>query len=292
MDGEKVDEKTVTTPRVRLLTDEYPKDRMGVPWKKRFQDLETRKNNIVEKWSVPFPIQGVRIVPKKVAIEFLRDIQDLEGDLRTTVNEFIESYDDVMADINQHVKPELIDIARSRYSFPKTRDLMRAKFYIDVVPVEIAGSSDDMRPERVGLTELEEHQQRVDDAIHRKVEEAIESIIEGPRQQLAKAIEGLKEVIGRNGRVSTKSFKPVYEAMRKIRAFEFACNADLLAEMTKLERRMDHTVPKTLDATTAASSGFTTALNALMSEVEDEEKAAQDQARFGEGRAFRSIEID
>jgi CRISPR/Cas system CSM-associated protein Csm2 small subunit len=211
-----------------------------------------------------------------------------------TVDEFIAQYDDGMSQIGTNVKAELIDIARSRASFPKTRDQMRAKFYIDVVPVEIAtpGDEGEVRPQMVGLQELEAHDVLVRDATRRKVEEAIESMIEAPRRQLADALAGLRDVITRNGKVSTKSFKPVYEAIRKIRAFEFACNAELMAEMQKLEGRMGITVAKTLDATTSAQSGFTGALDALMTEVADEEKAARDQQAFGAARQFRAIDLD
>lgn len=293
LDGKTVNQETVTTPRVRLLTDAYPRDRERIAWKKRFQTLNTRESAIIERWSVPFPIRGVRIVPKKVAVDFLREIHDLEGDLHTAVNEFLDQYDDVMEQIRANIEPELMDIARSRSSFPKTRDIMRAKFYVDVVLVEIAspGGGGEARPTVVGIEELEEHQQLVRNATQRKVEEAIESMVEAPRQQLAEALAGLKDVINHNGKVSTKSFKPVYDAIRKIRAFEFACNDELLEEIKTLEHRMRITVPKTLDSVTAASSGFTAALDAMMNEVEDEEKAARDQAEFGEGRMFRAIDL-
>ena len=292
LDGRAVDKETITTPRVKLLTDAYPCDRERIAWKKRFQTLNTRESAIIERWSVPFPIRGVRIVPKKVAVDFLREIHDLEGDLRTAVNEFLDQYDNVMEQIRANVEPELIDVARSRSSFPKTRDMMRAKFYVDVVLVEIASPGEgEARPAMVGMEELEEHQQLVREATHRKVEEAIESMVEVPRQQLGEALAGLKDVINRDGKVSTKSFKPVYDAIRKIRAFEFACNDELLEEIRTLEHRMRITVPKTLDSVTAASSGFTAALDAMMNEVEDEEKAARDQAEFGEGRMFRAIDL-
>jgi hypothetical protein len=294
VDGKAVDKETVTTPRVRLLTEAYPKDTEGVPWKKRFQALDSRKSAIVERWSVPFPIQGVRIVPKKVAMAFLQEIDDLKGDLHTAVNEFIAQYDSVMDQIRINVDADLIDIARSRASFPKTREQMRSKFYIDVVPVEIAGSSNDgdVTPQVVGMEELETHHQLVRDATQRKVEEAIESMVEAPRRQLTDALAGLKDVINRNGKVSTKSFKPVYDAIKKIRAFEFACNNDLLDEIKKLEGRMSITVPRTLDSVTSASNGFTAALDGLLNEVDNEEKAAKDQLEFGDSRQLRAIELD
>lgn len=294
LDGKPVDKRTVTTPRIRLLTDTCPHDSLGVAWKKRFQTLDSRKSAIVERWSVPFPIQGIRIVPKKVARDFLREIEDLRADLQTTVDEFIRDYDDVLVQIRTNVGEELFNIARARTSFPATRERMRAKFYIDVVPVEIArpGDEGEVSPRMVGMDQLEEHYELVREATRRKVEEAVESMVAAPRKQLADALAALKDVISRNGKVSTKSFNPVYDAIRKIRAFEFACNEDLLAEIQTLESRMNITVPRTLDSVTAATNGFTAALDGLLVEVDNEEKAAQDQEEFGAARQFRAIEVE
>ena len=292
LDGDVMDQRTVTTPRVRLLTDEYPVDRDGMPWKKRFQTLETRKTAVAERWSVPFPISGVRIVPKKVAVEFLREIRDIETDLHAAVDEFVQDYDGIMEQIRNNVDQRLVEAAAARASFPKSAAQMRTKFYIDIVPVEIVGIGDDanVASRTLTLEELEDHQQFVREATQRKIEEAISSVIEAPRRQLAGAVAGLHDVIQRNGKVSAKSFRPVYEAMRKIRMFEFACNQQLLAEIDRLEQRMNITVPNTLDATTAATSGFSAALETLMREVEDAEQIAQDYERFG-SRNLRSIAI-
>lgn len=290
LSGRELDSGSVTTPRVRLLTDTFPRDCSGVAWKKRFQALETQKNAIVERWSVPFPISGVRIVPRRAAVDFLQELHKLELALVDVVNEFVLQYDDVIAQMRANVEAELFNHAYSRASFPHSQNQMRAKFYIDVVPVEIATPDDrDATSTVVGLPELEAYQALVQEATQRKVEEAVESMIAAPRRQLATAIEGLKDVIGRNGRVSSKSFRPVYEAMRKIRAFEFVCNDELLAEMQTLEQRMEGTEPRMLDQASAAHNGFTAALDALLAEVDNDEKACRDMEEFGRYR--RALDV-
>jgi len=290
LSGRELDNGAVTTPRVRLLTDAFPLDSAGVAWKKRFQALETQKNATVERWSVPFPISGVRIVPRRAATDFLQELHQLELTLADTVNEFVLQYDDVVAQMRANVETELFRHAYSRASFPHNQNQMRSKFYIDVVPVEIATpNNQDATAEVVGLPELQAYQALVQEATQRKVEEAIESMIAAPRRQLATAIESLKDVIGRNGRVSSKSFRPVYEAMRKIRAFEFVCNEELLAEMQALEHRMDGTEPRMLDQAAAAHNGFTAALDALLAEVDNDEKACHDLEEFGRYR--RALDV-
>jgi hypothetical protein len=115
-------------------------------------------------------------------------------------------------------------------------------------------------------------------------------MIERPRQELAEALANLKQVINRNGKVTQKSFNPVYEAMKKLRAFSFVANDEMLAEINALEGRMLGTVPTSLDEVSSANSGFTAALDSLMSEVEDAEKQAQDLEEFG--REHRGIMLD
>lgn len=284
VDGKEVEASSVTTPRSKLMTDKYPTDRDGMAWKKRLQKIESRQKSLIEKYSVPFPIRGVRIVPKAAARDFFRDLDDVKRDLQEAADEFVADLDDIVRQMKNNTDEDVFKAVE--HKIPKHRHLMRAKFYIDVVPVEIAGSDSNVLTEG----DLQQHYDLVRDACQRKVEEAVEAMIEQPRQQLSDALAGLKDVINRSGRVSTKSFRPVYEAMQKLRSFSFVANDDLLQEINNLERRMNNTVPSTLDEVTAANSGFTAALDALMDEVEDAERQAADMEEFG--REYRGIQLD
>jgi len=283
IDGDSVDFESVTTPCSKLMTDKYPVDRSGTAWKQRLQKIESRQKALIEKYSVPFPIRGVRIVPKTSARDFFRELDDVIRDLQEAADEFVADLNSIIEQMRRNTKEQVFKAVE--HKIPRNRDQMRAKFYIDVVPVEIAGKQGEV----VTRDDLSAHYDLVREACQRKVEEAVEAMIEQPRQQLAEALEGLKDVIDRNGRVSTKSFRPVEEAIRKLRAFSFVANDELLAQLDALERRMNNTVPNTLDQQTAASNGFSSALNAVLAEVADADKQARDFERFG--RESRGITL-
>ena len=284
VDGDDVSFENITTPCSKLMTDKYPVDADGTPWKQRLQKIESRQKALIEKYSVPFPIRGVRIVPKTSARDFFRELDDVIRDLQDAADKFVRDLPDIIEQMRRNTQETVFKAVERK--IPRQRDQMRAKFYMDVVPVEIAGRSGDAAV--VTRDDLANHHTMVRDACQRKVEEAIEAMIEQPRQQLAEALEGLKNVIDRNGRVSTKSFRPVEEAIRKLRAFSFVANEELLAQLDALERRMSNTVPSTLDQQTAASNGFSAALNAALAEVADVEKQVRDMEHFGrESRGIR-----
>lgn len=80
----------ITTPRTIMLDDTCPVDSQGVPWRKRLQGINSRKTALVEKYSIPFPIRGVRMVPKRVAGEFFRELFGLTlGDLQSRCRQLV-----------------------------------------------------------------------------------------------------------------------------------------------------------------------------------------------------------
>lgn len=340
-DGKTVDKDDVTTPRAKLMTDAYPVDRSGTAWKKRFQKLESRLSALKERYSVPFPIQGVRIVPKSRGQELLDEMYGLTlGRLRKRIQ---QAYDDGQAGaanvLERHLAEAIriegenapantpifdwtksadnqsiaYDLHRAAMEFcenwptireqirskndvfsqveskvPTSSGLMRAKFHLDVVPVELAGGGS--AHQRVDEDDLVAHNDVVREACRRRVDEAIESMIAGPRQQLADALASLNELVSRDGRVTQKTFKPIRDAIAKIRLFDFAANPQLLQRIGELEHRLSITAPDSLDATTAANNGFTAAINGFMREVQDSEAQARDLEEFGRER--RSIDLD
>lgn len=83
-EGKTVDKTSITAPRAKLVTDQYPVDREGMAWKKRFQKIESRLAALKEEYSVAFPIQGVRIVPKARGQQLMDKLYGLTlGRLRT-----------------------------------------------------------------------------------------------------------------------------------------------------------------------------------------------------------------
>lgn len=283
LSGEEVANDDITTPRAKLMTDKAPKDSAGKPWKKRFQELNSRQAAVVDSYSVPFPIRGVRIVPKASGEEFLKKLEDVRRDLDTAVGEFVDDLEGVLQQIKDNADASVWEAVEAK--IPRRRDQMRAKFYVDVCPIELAGGN----PAAVDRNALAAHNDIVREATRRKVDEAVEAIIAAPRIELAKAIAGLKDVIGRNGKVTAKSFRPVTEAMQKLRAFTFVADDQILRTIKELEDRMRITTPTSLDSTTAVTSGFAAALDAVVAEVTD----AANQAAVIEdfGRELRGITL-
>lgn len=340
-EGQSVDKEDITTPRAKLMTDKYPVDRAGVPWKKRFTNIESRLSALKERYSVPFPIQGVRIVPKSrgqalmdemygLTIGRLRrrikryhdngdtnmayntrrildaallqegenaaantpvydhdkspDGQSIAYDLHVAATEFCADWDDIRAQIAK--QNAVFEKVASKV--PTSSGLMRTKFNLDVVPVELAGGL--TSAEEVTQDDLAEHNAVVKEACRRRVDEAIETMIAGPRQDLAATLANLQELINKDGRVSSKSFKPIRDAIAKIRMFDFVANPELLTQIGQLEDRLNLTNPRELDSITAANNGFSAAIAGFMAEVQDAEQHARDLEEFG--RDFRSIDLD
>jgi len=370
--GETLEKGTITQPSAKLMTDTYPTDAYGVPYKKTLQKLASRLKNIKDKYSLPFPITGVRIVPKKYIDDMMDELYGLTlGTLRAQkklhTEEIIKyqewdpltQFDEMGDSITQEECARRLSQARADVSrltdeigvaigagnllasnnmplfeaskgaeqslayqlhilaedfcnrwdaikqeiavknpqtynqvsdrLPQTREAIRDKFHLDVVPVELAGNKPQKMTRETLAAHMTAHQNLLEESCQRRVNEAIEEMIRGPRQQLAQAMSNLKELIARNGRVTTASFRPVREAIAKIRVFDFVANDGLLNKITEMEGQLDITAPKDLINDAASAEGFSTALDAYAAEVEDELQAAADIDRFG--RETRGIDL-
>lgn len=213
-----------------------------------------------------------------------REEQSVAYQLWAAANEFVSTLDDVLRQIQANTDATVWEAVQAK--IPRIPYQMRAKFYTDVVPVELAGSSGST----LMAGDLDAHEAIVRDACRRKVEEALETMIEGPRKQLADALTNLKELINRDANVTAKCFKPVREAIAKLRSFDFVASPQLMEEIRKLETRLNITTPKSLDSVTAANNGFTAAITAVIDEVSSAERQAADLEEFGRDN-FRSIDI-
>lgn len=302
VDNTTVREGDVTAPRSNLMKETCPLDQNGKPWKKRFSDIEGQQKRLIATYSVQFPITGVRIIPKARGREFFARLlgpvdsdgtpigepgvplseQSIAYQLRVAANEFCDSLDDIYNQIARN-NPQVWENVKGRV--PNAHD-MRRKFTVDAVPIELAGGE----ASQLTAEDLATHHATVRDACQRKVEEAIETMVSGPRAELAEALAGLQELINRDGRVTPKSFGPVRAAIAKMRLFDFVADDTLLAQIGQLERRLDITVPNTLDNVTAANNGFSAALRAVQAEITSSERAQADIERFG--RETRAIDID
>lgn len=299
--GTELDNAHITTPQTKLLECcDVLKD-----WKKRFQKIDSKRSALVELHSVPFPIKGVRTVPRSVFVQFMDQLvgptedgrfmpkmstagreldlleQSVAYQLQVAADEFYTQYDEVVTHIRQNVEPIIWERVSSR--IPQ-RTVIRQKFYIDIVPVYLQAGDDQI----VGHDEIKQYETHIRSSIHRYIEDAIETVVAEPRKRLAESLQGLHDVISRDGRVTQKSFKPVRDAIRKVRMFEFISSKELLQNIKNIEDRLNLTDPGTLNSVTATSNGLLTAIETLEQEVTSADKQAADFAAFGRpGRSLR-----
>ncbi len=305
VDQQEVRSSDLTTPRSILMKDTCPRDSTGTAWKKRFAAIEAAGKRLIEGYSVPFPIHGVRIIPKSHGREFFdrllgpvdnlnrpvalpgRELgnQSVAYQLRVAADEFCDNLDDIYRQIQADINPSVWNAIRNK--LPTDRGEMRKKFNVDAVPIELAGGG---TANDVTREDMAAHQQVVQAACRRKVEEAVEEMIRGPRAELADALAKLRDLVARDGNVTDRSFNAVRGAIEKMRRFNFVANDELLQQITALSGRIERTNARDLDSVTAANNGFTDALTAVYNEVVNDLAIADDIRRFG--REGRGIELD
>lgn len=292
-----VDTAKITKPQVKLLE----AGSRAKNWLKRFQTLDSERNALIERYSVPFPgIRGVRIVPRDAAASFFgdliglvdavgrplyesgRSVQSIGYRLAQLADQFVSGFHELTADMQQNIDAELWD--QVAHKIP-TRERIREKFYMDVSAIELSGSS----PSQVRREDIDQYENLIRESTLRKADEAIEEMISGPREELAKALTELEALIQRNGKVTERSFNGVRQAIEKIRLFDFVANESLLQQITEIENRLEIAVPKALDSTTATSNGLFAAINNVRDEVNDEVKRCDDYAKFG--RHLRGFDL-
>jgi hypothetical protein len=304
VDQQDVRDSDVTTPRAILMKDTCPRDSTGKAWKKRFAEIERVGSRLIEAFSVPFPIRGVRIIPKSHGREFFDKLigtmdnsgrpmaipgrelgsQSVAYQLWVAADEFCNNLDSVYDQIQAATPASIWNAIRSK--LPADRGAMRQKFHIDAVPIELAGGA----ANDVTREDMAAHQQVVQAACRRKVEEAVEEMIRGPRAELAQSLADLRDLVSRDGNVTDRSFNAVRGAIAKLRRFDFVANEDLLQQINTLAGRIERTDARTLDSVTAANNGFTDALTVVYNEVVDDLAIATDIDRFGRER--RGIDLD
>jgi len=323
--GRDVDKDSVTAPRATLMTEKYPLDANGKSWRARFQKIESRVAAIRNKYSLAFPIQGVRIVPKSQAAQLLDELygptlsslykQRDTADDPAIREQLQRRIDDVLAEEGSHASPNTpvfnpdateqsvaYELRMAAYEFcndwtnireqmarnnkvwdkvesrvPRNAQLLRNKFHLDVLPVELSSGNS----QELTAGDLQTHAAMIRETCQRRTEEAIEELIQEPRNQLARTLENLYELVNRDGRVTQKSFKPVRDAIAKIRMFDFVANPALLAKITELENDLDARIPTELNSATAATTGFNAAIESYMTEVQNAQQMQRDLEEFG-----------
>ena len=271
--GQRVDTDALTVPRVKLFTPQCPLDRNDKPWLQRFETIDRKFKAKIESLSVPFPIRGVRIVPLRRYEWAFAHLERTRQELSAVVQEFIEDFSSILSQIEAHVPAAIWQYVAGK--LPQRSTLAR-KFAVGMIPIRLVGTSATV----VSETDILQHQDIVRDAVRETVHTAVEAMIAGPREELADALVNLNDLIERGGRVTERTFDSIRRAIDKIRAFEFVANDDLLRQIREMEQRLANTPPRDVVHNAAVAAEMQRALRRLVAEAQDENRAAEDAARF------------
>jgi len=299
--GHTIDKKHVTKPQFKVfdLCDELKEIR------KKFRQLDTKIDNLTGFESVSvtrgiraFPIHGFKTYMDKLVGE-TRDghvIQRKETDgtpvpfeeqsflyqLKYLARDLTNRWPQILSMMEENAESHVWD--QVKHKLPQAATLAAAH-YISIFPVYLQAGEE----LKIGAEDIVGYEEHFREAVTGRIEQVIDSMVGEPRKLLAEKLNDLHELIQRNGKVTEKSFRPIREAIAKIRHFRFIANDDLLRQIEGMEKRLELTDASELNSTTAAHNGMLTAIEALSNEVTDAEKQTKDFAAFG-GRS-RGLEF-
>lgn len=323
-----VGEGDVTTPRAKLFSKKYPLDKNGVPWQKRFQDVESSLTKLKNSMSVAFPINGVRILPKASVAGFLERVygdtvgrvkQRLDNGFYTDARErdakardYEQNYAQLPEDtptFNPLIEEQSLAYALRATAMEFCNDLdavylqMSQSTVWEQVKHKVPKKATDMlakfqidvlpievaaSPTTSTIGEFRNHMDVVREACRRRAEEAIDAMISEPREQLDKALSELQELIARQGQVSERSFDATRRAMEKIRLFECVADSTILSKMAELDAALK-TPPRRIRDNQTIASNFSSAIASIQAGVVSETARAAAMDKFNPLRASRAI---
>lgn len=199
-----------------------------------------------------FQLKGICLVPHTVIDDLLGEIEKHSGELKSIVRSWTEDPGRLSVAVRAKVGPEIYELAKA--SIPRSDKLMNATG-IDAVSIPIGSNLSSV--ESANTSEmLRQARQRTAEM----VEQVTENLFAQPREELAIAVSNLRELILRDGRVTTKSVAPIKRALEKLRLFEFVSDDALKGEMRKLDTMLDGLTPAEQNSTTSQSNGLLDAL--------------------------------
>ena len=272
------EDDSLTTPQAKLIRKTTPVDAAGQPWKKRMDDRRAEYNRLLKRYTVTFPLRGIRQISTASLDTFLRELRTMQTRIRAMAEEFVAGWGSIRAQFIQHTQATVW--AQIEERIPSLESI-RNRFYVDVTPIRMAaGELRQFGDEDLTLAR---------EAVQRKVNQAIELLVAEPRQELAQALGELEGLIQREGRVTSKSFRPVQAAVEKLRLFQFAADPELLDRLNQLEAQLQQTAPADVVNHTAIRAGFLAAAQDIRRDLTDVARMSRDREQFG--RARRDLDL-
>jgi len=204
------------------------------------------------------------------------------------VNAFTADYASIMQQLE--AKCPCWDAIRAR--IPQTTAAMRGKFNLSVTPMELATDTAG-QPTVLSLGDLNEHADVIRQACTEQVELAIASMIREPREELARTLENVENLISRNGRVTARTFETVRRALEKLEDFKFVATDRLLQQMAEVKTLLNNVAPADLRAVDGTipriAETFRSQIGQIRAEVSSAEEMERTMQQLNGGRPSRAM---
>lgn len=205
-------------------------------------------------------------------------VADAHGDnsinyqLRQIRNEFVDTWESIKSQIAE--RSTVYEQIKTKVPNAK---MIGTKFYLDVTPIELSGGGG----RETDIDDFLSHQRNVQEACQRRINEAIEEILEGPRADLTDALSDLEQLIARSGQVTDRSFGAARRAIAKMKMFDFSLTPELMERVKRAEQLVNNATPRSLNGDVRVSGSFRQELAAVR-EALNQDAAVEDAYRqFG-----------
>ena len=307
--GVELDQDRLTRNSLRLLRKDGPFNRAGQPWVSVFSSLEGERQAMFADGYIQFAVRGVYCVPKNKYHHLMARLygklepdekgvqrpvydssipsdepQSLAYRFNLAADEFAQDFPQIAEAIKAELKNHEWKLVEKYLPSPKS---IRSRFYIHV---NLLGLSNVTLTE---AAELSEYSRAVTEmtaqAARARVQQAIETMVAEPRQQLADALSHLTEV-ARGGHANARSYGRVREAIEKLRTYEFLSNDDIHRRLSELETRLVETPAARLSSDADVRDQFESFAGEVVRELTDATAQEADASAFS-GYNARRIDL-
>lgn len=223
-------------------------------------------------------IRGLYMVPQRHVETLLGLLHAQHNLMRDCVREWVEDPTRLQDAIRIRMGDAAYEIAKKQ--LPTAASLLQST-RIDIVAIPFGLAMSQLR--RTGEQSfLKQARERTSEML----EQVARQMVAGPREELAETVTALKDLIERDGRVTTKSVEPIRRAFEKIQMFDFVADDTLRAKIAELKGHLDGMTPGEQDRQTATDSGLLGVLRSVADVALDDVRITQ-QFQVATSRAIQ-----
>jgi hypothetical protein len=304
--GQTANEKHITRPRLKCWTATPELQEVD----KAITKITSYRDAVLDHYGLAHPgLRGVRMVP---LADMPNVLYELIGRNRNGVALFDPERRGTPVSRNtvvQSVKYRITEVQEQiRANWSRWRDDMARKLadngwaaIADRVPVDgnKIASRFDLHVGQLAITggrtdvlageDFEQYRDIIQQNARARVDDMVDAVIRGPREELSSALAELQALIARDGTVTDRSFNAMRTAFSKLQRFEFVADERLMEQMRTINTALDRVQPNQLNSDTLVSTGLSTAITEARSTLDDASHVATIQGRAV--RAMRRIQL-